>query len=148
MARVAQCQCGKVKLTCQSEPAPVILCSCQLCQKRTGSPFQIGAWFDMDKVSFEGETKEFTRNTGDLGMDVTFNLCPQCGTSIWWGGHAEGPFAGMVAIAGGCFADADFPPPTIAVYDKHRQPWISLPAGIPVFDEVPDLEGIENLSKD
>ena len=57
MTRVAECHCGQVKLTCEGEPHPVLMCSCQLCQRRTGSPVHIGAWFDMDSVTFEGVTK-------------------------------------------------------------------------------------------
>jgi hypothetical protein len=141
MTRVAECHCGQVKLTCEGEPYPVILCNCQLCQRRTGSPIHIGAWFDKENVTFEGETKEFTRTSGDRGMPITFNFCPICGTSIWW----EGLSAEKVGIAGGCFADPDFPPPTISVYDKRRHPWIRVPDGVPCFMEIPPSEELQKL---
>ena len=143
MARIAQCHCGVVNLTCEGEPDPVIMCTCELCQRRTGAPIHIGAWFDADKVKIEGETKVFTRTSGDAGRLVTFNFCPECGTSIWWPGLEGGPLEGRIGVAGGCFADADFPAPTIAIYDKHRQPWISKPKDIPCFEEsfsVSDLD--------
>ena len=52
---------------------------------------------------------------------------------------------GNVGIAGGCFADPNFPPPTVAVYDKRRHPWISTPEGIPCFAEVPRAEDMTEV---
>jgi len=140
MTRIAQCHCGQVKLTCEGEPDPIIMCSCELCQRRTGAPFQVGAWFDRDKVKIEGETKAFSRDTGDMGMSLTFNFCPQCGTSIWWPGLTEGTFANRIGVAVGCFADRDFPPPTLVVYEKHRHPWVQLPDGAPAYEDFPRPE--------
>ena len=142
MTRIAKCHCGAVTLTCEGDPDPVIMCSCELCQRRTGSPLHIGAWFAADQVTFDGTTTEFTRTSGDMGMEITFNFCPVCGTSVWWAGSAGGPFAGKVGIAGGCFADSGFPPPTVAIYDKHRHPWIHTPEGTPCFAEVPSPQDI------
>lgn len=140
MTRTAQCHCGQVKLTCEGEPSPVIACHCQLCQRRTGSPIHIGAWFDRENVKFEGETTEYTRTTGDAGLPVTFNFCPTCGTSIWWlSPRPNGPLSGKVGIAGGCFADPDFPPPNISLYEKRRHSWISVPEGTACFKEIPDM---------
>lgn len=135
MKRVAQCHCGGVKVTCEGDPAEVFMCSCTLCQRRTGAPVHIGAWFDNDKVSIEGETKAFTRTTGDRGIQATFHFCPTCGTSVWWGRREEGFMAGMTGIAGGCFADPNFPPPTYSVYEKHRHPWIVPPKETERFEE-------------
>jgi hypothetical protein len=145
MTRVAQCHCGQVKITCKGEPRPVVMCSCQLCQRRTGSLIHIGAWFAAEDVQIDGETKAFTRTTGDLGIEATFNFCPNCGTSIWWPGHPAGLLAGRIGVAGGCFADPEFPLPTVAIYDKRRHPWVPAPEGTPCFMDMPPIEEIGNL---
>lgn len=131
----AECHCGQVKITCQGEPYPVFMCSCTLCQRRTGSPIHIGAWWPMEDVTMEGETKEFTRSTGEQGVPITFNFCPECGTSIWWGGQTEGegPLVGYYGIAGGCFAEPGFPDVTASLYERSKQPWISAPEGTHCF---------------
>jgi len=139
MERIAQCHCGQVKITCQGDPEIVFMCSCQLCQRRTGSPVHIGAWFDREKVKIEGKTNEYVR-TGDRGTESKFRFCPNCGTSIWWGDNTEGFMAGRIGIAGGCFADRDFPPPDFAVYDKRRPPWITVPREAACFMEIPPPE--------
>ena len=138
MAHTARCHCGGVVLTCEGEPYPVIMCHCELCQRRTGAPFHIAAWFRVDAVVFEGETHEFTRTTGDLGKPMTFNFCPVCGTSVWWTSVSGGALADKVGIAGGCFADPDFPPPTASIYEKRRHPWVQPPPDIPCFLTSPD----------
>lgn len=135
MTRIAQCHCGRVRISCEGEPDPVVMCSCRLCQRRTGAPFQIGAWFPVEDVRIEGETRPFT-NTRDSGNEGTVNFCPNCGTSIWWEG-----FAGKIGVAGGCFADPDFPNPTVSVYERTRHPWINVPDGVERYETMPPVEG-------
>jgi hypothetical protein len=138
MTRIAQCHCGQVKITCEGEPDPVVMCSCRLCQRRTGSPFQIGAYFLAENVQIEGETRTF-HSIRDSGRDGPVNICPSCGTSIWWEG-----FPGMIGVAGGCFGDPDFPQPTVSVYERTKHPWISVPEGIPRFEAMPTAEWLNN----
>jgi hypothetical protein len=135
MTRTAQCHCGQVSISCEGEPAPVIMCSCRLCQRRTGAPVHIGAWFPAENVRIEGETKSYTRTEGDMGQEVTHHFCPDCGTSIWWEG-----MPGKIGIAGGCFADPDFPIPTVSTYERTKHRWINAPEGTPCFETMPPME--------
>ena len=138
MTRIAQCHCGQVKLTCEGDPNPVILCHCELCQRRTGSVIHLGAWFAATDVTFEGETKQFVRTSGDEGSEAEFHFCPTCGTSVFWPnreGVPEGPLAGRVGVAVGCFADPAFPAPTLSIYGKRRHSWVEQPEGMPSFVE-------------
>ncbi|QIG53361.1 hypothetical protein G6N82_03650 [Altererythrobacter sp. BO-6] len=136
-----------MQLTCEGDPYPVLMCSCELCQRRTGAPVHIGAWFPIENVKIEGVTTAFTRTTGDMGMEATFHFCPVCGTSLWWGGRSTGFLAGKIGIAGGCFADKDFPPPTHAFYDKRRHSWINPPEETQCFQEVPPPEVMAEFMK-
>lgn len=133
--RVAKCHCGEVEITCYGDPDPIVMCHCELCQRRTGSLFHIAAWFEKDKVKISGSTTEYTRTTGDAGLPFTFNFCPKCGTSIWWPpARPDGPLEGKIGVAGGCFADADFPSPTVSIYEKHRHGWVLPPESAKCFD--------------
>lgn len=142
MARIAQCLCGQVKITCWADPHPVVMCSCENCQRRTGAPAHIGAWFNLEDVTIEGETTAFTRTSGNPLPGATFNFCPKCGTSVWWAGSPE---SGRIGIAGGCFADKDFPEPTLAVFESRRHQWLTPPKGIPCFETVPSAEEMAGL---
>jgi len=137
MVRTAQCHCGQVTVTCKGDPYPVIMCSCRLCQRRTGSPFQIGAYFPVEDVRIEGETRPFV-SVRDSGNESTVNFCPNCGTSIWWG-----VYFGKIGVAGGCFADPDFPQPTVSVYERSKHPWVSVPNGIPRFEAMPTADWLD-----
>jgi Glutathione-dependent formaldehyde-activating enzyme len=60
MTRTAECACGRVHVSVESEPFLVATCHCDYCQKRTGSVFQVGAYFAPDeKLSVKGETKAY-----------------------------------------------------------------------------------------
>lgn len=144
MTRTAQCLCGQVKVTCEDEPFPVVMCSCENCQRRTGAPVHVGAWFDADKVTIEGETTAFTRSSGEPLPGATFNFCPKCGTSVWWGGVEGVP---RIGIAGGCFADKDFPTPTLSVFENRKHAWVHAPEGVPCFESIPSAEEMPKLTK-
>jgi hypothetical protein len=137
MTRTARCHCGQVTITCEGDPDPVVMCSCQLCQRRTGAPFQIGAYFLAENVHIKGETETF-HSIRDSGLDGPVNLCRNCGTSIWWEG-----FPGKIGVAGGCFADPEFPQPTVSVYERSKHRWVSIPDGIPRFEQMPSAEWLE-----
>lgn len=127
--RIAKCHCGEVEITCLGEPDPVVICHCELCQRRTGSLFNIAAWFEQSDVIISGTTTEFTRTTGDAGLAFTFNFCPVCGTSIWWlPARPDGSLKDKIGVAGGCFADSNFPKPTVSIYEKHMHGWILPPS--------------------
>jgi hypothetical protein len=115
-------------VTCDSEPSKVSLCHCLDCQKRTGSSHGIAAFFPRAEVEPRGEVKKFSRPS-DSGFAVTFHFCPNCGSTVYW---EASRMPEMIAIAVGCFADPDFPPPSQSVYRQHRHHWAKLP------DEIPD----------
>ena len=47
---------------------------------------------------------------------------------MYWEGEG---FPGYVAVAIGSFADPNFPPPTIGVWEESRHLWLSLPSDTP-----------------
>jgi hypothetical protein len=51
------------------------------------------------------------------------HFCPACGTTVFWYPARK---AEQVAVAGGCFAERDFPVPTQQVYEHHRKAWVHL----------------------
>jgi hypothetical protein len=131
MEHVAKCHCGSVSIACDGEPSPVIICHCKLCQRRTGTLFQVAAWFDRDSVRINGKTKEYTRTEGDAHFAFTFNFCINCGTSIWWlPPNPDGPLQGKIGVAGGCFSEPGFPCPSMSIYHKSKHDCVMLPPHI------------------
>ena len=93
MTRTAECACGRVQVTVQNEPLAVAICHCDFCQKRTGSVFQVGAYYARDEeIDVSGETKRYNGLEIDgvgnaAGDSVTYHFCPTCGSTLYW--HKE-----------------------------------------------------------
>ena len=130
VTRKAECACGELSITVSGDPHQVFRCHCDSCQKRTGSAFQVSAWFNDDQViETTGTPKVFNKENG-MGTDWKF--CTQCGTTVYW----EADFIpGVVCVAVGCFVDADFPMPTLDIQTQYRHGWIEPIEGVPEFEQ-------------
>ena len=121
--RTASCSCGQLRVTCTGEPVRLSICHCLECQKRTGAPFGAQARFDRTQVTTEGAATEFAR-TGEQGNRITLRFCPTCGSTVYWTMSSQ---PDLIAVAVGNFADRDFPPPHVSVYERRRHPWVVVP---------------------
>lgn len=127
MKRTARCHCGDLEVYTDADPDIVVMCHCELCQRRTGTSYNLGAWFAKQDLHVSGATKQYTR-TGDTGLEAVFTFCPRCGSNLFWEVPALRP--GDVAVAVGCFADPEFPRPSLSLYGKRKHCWVSMPDGI------------------
>ena len=80
-----------------------------------------------------GTASEYVR-AGDQGARFRFRFCPVCGTSVF---HTEEGHTGHVSVAVGAFADPDFPPPQVSVYDCRRHSWVQLPPDVTAYEKDP-----------
>lgn len=136
MTKHAQCQCGALKVAAEGEPESVVLCSCTECQRRSGSAFGLGAYYQRSTLAISGEARQFTR-IADSGKAFHTFFCPACGTSLYWYSDRDPERYG---VAVGAFADADFPPPSRSVFDERKHKWVKLGADIPGFTRGRDSE--------
>jgi hypothetical protein len=123
MTRIATCSCGTLRVATEGEPYAVSMCHCTACQRRTGAPFGVGAYFKAAQVQIDGEYRSWSRQ-GSSGL-LTNHFCPTCGSNVFWTTehHPDG-----VGIAVGSFADASFPKPVRSVWEAHRHDWVEPPA--------------------
>jgi hypothetical protein len=126
---VAYCACGEISATAEGEPDIVVLCSCTHCQRRTGSPFGVGAYFLRSAVKMAGLTKTYVRSVDGSERTITNHFCPRCGNTVYWTLDLRPQHIG---IAVGNFADPDFRAPMRAVWAQHKHAWVTLP-DIPTF---------------
>ncbi len=124
----AACSCGALTVACEGEPLRVSVCHCHACQRRTGSAFGLQARYPRERVQTAGVSTAYER-TGDSGSGnvITFHFCPTCGSTVYFEMTA---MPGMIAIAGGAFADSRFHPPTVSMYEDRRHDWVGLPEGV------------------
>lgn len=123
-SRLASCSCGQLTARVDGEPVRVSICHCLACQRRTGSVFGQQARFLRENVSITGTSTEYAR-VGDEGSKVKFHFCPQCGSTVFY--EPEG-LEEFLAIPVGAFADPDFPPPRVSVYESRKHGWVIPPS--------------------
>lgn len=123
--RLATCSCGTLQVRCSTGPDLVSVCHCTACQKRTGSPFGIAAFFRRKAVHVDGVSTRFRRSS-DTGFDVIFHFCATCGSTVFWEPTRK---PDMIAVAVGAFADPQFPGPAQEVYTETRHGWVAPLAG-------------------
>jgi hypothetical protein len=124
----ARCQCGDLTAEISEDAYRlVVACHCLDCQRRSGSPFGLIAYFPGSSVAIDGPASEFERPT-DEGNRLTNGFCPRCGSTLY---VRTSKHAMMVGITVGSFADASFPPPVRSVYEQSRHAWIDLPQDLP-----------------
>jgi hypothetical protein len=118
--RIARCSCGALQVSVTGEPDVVIACHCLECQRRTGAPFGVGAYFRRSQVEAHGPATQYRRE-GQDGRTLTTRFCPTCGSTVYW----EAEFRpDHVGVALGAFGDGGMPPPTRSVWEQSRHPWI------------------------
>jgi hypothetical protein len=118
--RVARCACGALSARAEGDPVRLSLCHCLDCKRRTGSAFGWNATYDADQVEIVGAYRSFTRGSDD-GFWVRNHFCDTCGAGLFYEIERR---PGMISIAAGAFADPDFPPPRIEVYEERRCAWL------------------------
>lgn len=131
--REGGCACGRARYRVVGDPIFVNNCYCTLCQRRTGSTSVVNAFFESDRVTqLSGNLEEAAVPTGS-GLQQIICSCDQCHTALWSYAPRFGRFCQAVRVG-----TMDRPGdiwPDVAIYVADRMPWVTLPEGIPHFDE-------------
>ena len=118
----ASCRCGQLRATASGDPVRVSVCHCLACQKRTGSAFSAQARWPAECVEVEGVSKQWTR-TADSGQATTYHFCPECGSTVYYGG---GNFPDLVAIPIGALDDPYFECIDYSVWERRKHDWVDI----------------------
>ena len=124
MQRNAKCSCDQLEVVFDGDPFVTGVCSCTLCQRRTGSAFGVGAYFkDSQLLEITGVTKIFNQ-VSDAQRNVERHFCGICGTTVYWKADFQPNYIG---VAVGCFTDPDFPEPSASVWNCTKFKWVEFP---------------------
>jgi len=118
----ARCSCGALALSLSGPPALVAACHCTDCQRRTGAPFGVGAFYPTDTVTISGRPKEFVRDGGS-GAKVRNYFCPDCGSTVYWRADR---LPTMIGVAVGAIADPEFRAPAMSVFEQSKRSWVEI----------------------
>lgn len=78
------CLCGALRYVTVGEPARIVFCHCQFCQRATGTSFLLEAMFPRDRFELlRGTPSRYELTSAGSGKSVVVNFCANCGTKIW-----------------------------------------------------------------
>jgi hypothetical protein len=127
----AQCSCGALTLSLPEPSRLVVACHCLDCQRRTGAPFGVGAFYPVEKVTISGTPKEFTRAAASGGKVHSY-FCANCGSTVYWKADNLPTFIG---VAVGALADPQYPPPVRSVFERSKHNWVQMDGAVEHFQQ-------------
>jgi hypothetical protein len=116
------CLCGKVRYSSTAGPAFTAVCHCTHCQKQSGTAFSVIVAVPSEELTVTGALKTF-EDTGESGMPVHRNFCPDCGSPII---SIVDRLPGLSYIKAGTLDDVSWLKPTTEIWCDSAQPWVSL----------------------
>jgi hypothetical protein len=128
----ARCSCGAVRLSLPEQPSRIIVaCHCIDCQRRTGAPFGVGAYYPADVVSISGNSKEFS-HAASSGGEIHNYFCPECGSTVYW---KVTNLPAMIGVAVGAIADPKYPAPVVSVFEQSKHDWVQIDGAVKHFQQ-------------
>ena len=135
-----RCACGATAYRLNDSPLFVHCCHCRWCQRETGSAFVLNAMIETAKVELtEGRTVEVL-TPSESGRGQRIHRCPTCHVALWSHYPGAGPKFAFVRV--GTLADPDACPPDVHIFTESKQPWVSLPNGVPAFAQFYDRDSL------
>ena len=118
----ARCGCGALTVDLPGPSEVIVACHCIDCQRRSGSPFGVGAYYPADAIRIAGDAKEFVRPTATGGKFRSY-FCPTCGSTVYWKADKHPT---MIGVAVGAIASPDYPGPVRSVWEQSRHQWVEI----------------------
>lgn len=132
-----RCTCGAVRYRLTSRPMFVHCCHCTWCQRETGTAFAVNAMIEAERVISEGETEpEVIPTPSNSGKGQRIARCPHCKVAVWSNYASLGDAVRFVRV--GTLEHPALCPPDIHIFTSTKQPWVQLPAAVPVYPEYYD----------
>jgi hypothetical protein len=119
--KTAACACGALTVTVAAPPHSVHACSCQACQRRSGSAFSYTAFFAEADASISAEFRSWRRSS-EAGRFHDTGFCPTCGCAMFCRLEA---WPGVIGVPAGAFADPAFTRPAKLYWTAHRHEWLT-----------------------
>jgi hypothetical protein len=132
---IGGCLCGALRYEASSEPSYAGFCFCGDCRKASGGSSIGFMGFPASAVRFSGPVQTFVSPA--LRGDSHRNFCPTCGGLVFGGIVGE---SDSHTIYAGSLDDPSRFHPTMAIFNRDRPDWVSLPLGLTVFETMPPAD--------
>ena len=128
------CTCRHVRYRMTSRPMFVNACHCTWCQRETGAAFATNALIEADRVELTSEgAPEAVDTPSASGKGQKIWRCPKCRVTVW--SNYAGAGAAIRFVRVGSLDFGHDIAPNAHIFTSTKQPWVVLPAGVPVAAE-------------
>jgi hypothetical protein len=125
----AQCACGGVRVTLKGRVLSMFLCSCEDCQRASGTGHAAILLARPADLTIAGDTRSFAR-PANSGAIMTRSFCPQCGTPIV-GHSSRAPDVLMLPIGLFGAEAADWFRPNQLIFARSHREWDEIATELP-----------------
>ncbi|MEO8758753.1 MAG: GFA family protein [Devosia sp.] len=132
----ATCACGAVSLHFAGKVLSMFLCSCEDCQKATGTGHSAVVLARPADVTITGATRAFAR-PANSGAVFTRSFCPDCGTPLI--AHSSRA-PELLMLPTGLFgaAAADWYAPNQLIFARSHRDWDTIAPDLPQYQTYRD----------
>lgn len=137
------CRCGDVRYTATLSGPPLIYaCHCLDCQSWSGSAFSEQFFVLEASLNVEGQLAicELTSPSGRVSKQ---RVCARCSSRIY---NTNSARPGIAVIRAGTLDDSDHIELVGHIWARRKQPWITIPDGIPHWPETPPPEDFMKMA--
>lgn len=132
----ANCACGAVSLHFAGKVLSMFMCSCEDCQKATGTGHSSILLTNPADVTITGMTKSFSR-PANSGATLTRSFCPECGTPLVARSSRAPTVLMLPAGLFGAATDNWYAPNQLIFARSHRE-WDEIAADLPQHETYRD----------
>lgn len=122
-----KCECGQLSVVVEGEPMLISACNCRNCQRRSGAPFFMNAWFKNEQVVAINGRSSVYRRTSDFHRQVERHFCPDCGSQIY---VYTDLFPNGIGLNAPGFEEERLATPTFISYSRSKYSWVCFPENI------------------
>jgi hypothetical protein len=123
------CTCRHVRYRMSTKPLFVHCCHCSWCQRETGTAFALNALIEADRVKLLQGDINVVDIPSNSGKGQRISRCPKCAIAVWSNYSGAGEAIRFVRV--GTFDEPARFPPDVHIFTETKQPWLTLPAGVP-----------------
>ena len=110
---------------------PVYCCHCTACQSWTGSAFSQQIVVAESALAATGPIADYSYITPS-GSTSHHRVCGDCHSRLW---NTNERLPGFAIVRAGTLDASDTLTPVAHIWASRKQPWISLPEGVPTYAE-------------
>jgi len=125
----ASCACGAVTVQFAGKVLSMFMCSCEDCQRATGTGHSSIILARQESLTLTGETRSFAR-PANSGATLTRTFCPNCGTPLY---ARSSRAAELVMLPVGLFGASAAPwyEPNQLIFARSHRDWDLIDDALP-----------------